>query len=77
MAPAKKKTVKKNASALSNKKLHVVLGERMPDYEKACASVGANGMTKSEVGRLLIEAFVDGHIKITPPKVTQKKAIKA
>ena len=73
----KKKAVKKAATKsapLSNTKLHVVLGDGMPKYVEACATVG---MTKSEVGRLLCNAFVDGVIKVTPAKASQKKAIKA
>lgn len=71
---AKKKVAKKKA--LSNQKLHVVLGDKMTDFEKACANVGAEGMSKSEVGRLLCTAFIAGDIKITPAK-TSKKVIKA
>lgn len=72
----KKKAVKK--APLSNNKLHVVLGDNLMDrYIRSCADLGKDGMSKSEVGRLLIEGFVDGAIKITPPKVTQKKAIRA
>lgn len=81
MATAKKKVVKKQAvkkKALSNNKLHAVLGdELMGKYETQCSKVGASGMTKSEVARLLAEAFANGVITITAPKVTQKKAIKA
>lgn len=73
---AKKQVLKK--VPMSNNKLHVVLGDPLMDrYVRSCADLGKDGMSKSEVGRLLIEAFVDGVIKIVPPKVTQKKAIRA
>ncbi len=73
VASTKKKTSKKKP--LNNGKLHVVLGvESLGSYEKACDDIGIG---KSDVTRLLTEAFVNGSIKITVPKVTQKKAIKA
>ena len=78
MAP-KKKVVKKAAvkktvaNTLSNKKLHVVLGDKMNNFEAKCESIG---MTKSEVGRLLAETFIDGTVKIIPAKVN-KKTIRA
>jgi len=70
-----KKKVDKSP-ALSNQKLHVVLGDKMAGFEDACGKVGTNGMSKSEVGRLLCNAFISGDIKITPAK-TSKKVIKA
>jgi hypothetical protein len=81
----KKKAVKKRtakadprlaavSAALTNNKLHVVMGEGMVGYVAACEDVG---MTKSEVARLLCTSFVEGGIKITPAKASQKKAIKA
>ncbi len=77
---AKKRTAKADprlaavSAALTNNKLHVVMGEGMVGYVAACEDVG---MSKSEVGRLLCNAFVDGVIEITPAKASQKKAIKA
>jgi len=73
VAIAKKKVVKKKP--LNNGKLHVVLGVKsLGNYEKACDDIGIG---KSGVTRLLTESFVNGAIKITVPKVTQKRAIKA
>ena len=81
MATPKKTAVKKQAvkkTPLSNNKLHAVLGDDlMGNYEERCKSIGSSGMTKSEVARLLAEAFANGTITITAPKVSQKKAIKA
>ena len=80
MATAKKKVAKNKVAKkkpLTNNKLHAVLGDDlMVKYEAQCAKVGS-GMTKSEVARLLAESFANGGIVITPPKVAQKKAIKA
>lgn len=69
-----KKVDKAKAKALGNNKLHVVLGDPlMKKYEGQCEAIK---MSKSEVGRLLIDAFANGVIKITVPKVSQTKAIK-
>jgi len=70
-APVKR--VAKNV-ALGTSKLHVVLGDPlMLNFVQKCETIG---MSKSEVGRLLIDAFSNGTIKITVPKVSQTKAIR-
>ena len=75
----KKKVVKKVAAKtpsvdakapLTNKKLHVVLGDPlMNKYERKCKKLG---MSKSEIGRILIEFFVKNDLEVTPPSVAKK-----
>lgn len=80
---AKKKVATKTAAtkavapkaALTNTKLHAVLGETlMRKYERRCAK---SGMTKSEVARILVEAFANGSITITAPALVQLEPIEA
>lgn len=59
------------ASTMGNKKLHIVLGDTlMAKFERKCKKLG---MSKSEIGRILIEYFVKNDMEVTPPSVTSTK----
>ena len=58
-------------SSGKRKNLHIVLGEeRMCALEERCNEVD---VSKSEVGRLLIEAFIAGAIEVEAAKATVVK----
>jgi len=60
-------------TSVPDKKLHIVVGNLFGRYEARCKKLG---MSKSEVGRILINAFVKGNIKIEPPTIKQTRTIK-
>lgn len=80
MVTTKKKAVKKKVavkqptvSPQATGKLHIVTGDvLMRKFERKCKSVK---MSKSEVARLLLTAFVDGSIVVSEPTAKQTSTI--
>lgn len=61
-------TVKKKKTA--SPKVHMVLGDRLA--KQFDARLKKLGMTRSEAGRVMVQAFVDGDIDISPPAAKGK-----